>query len=142
MNSSAAWDEVAGAADIFGTTADLLRALQLRWHTRLSGRIDAVLADEPMDLEAAVVHAWRRAAADLPGARAILDASIDHPAIHAGRRADQGLLAAAAGRATPGDPRAVPIGATIEERARGIKVETSMRAAAVSGLRRSRELLS
>ncbi len=124
------WEEISHAASIFGTTDHVLRALQMRWHTRLSGSIDTVLADQPMDLEQAVVHAWRYAAADLPGVRAILDANIEHPAITSARRKDHVLLATAAGLAGLEDPAAFKIGRAIEERARGITVETSMRGAA------------
>ena len=43
------WDEIADAPELFGTPADLLAALQMRWYTRLSGSIDTVLAEEPGD---------------------------------------------------------------------------------------------
>src|SRR6478735_11908545 len=65
--------DVEGVAETFGDELSLLGALQLRWHTRLSGRIERELMNQPMDLEAAVIAAWRTAAADLPGIRAILD---------------------------------------------------------------------
>jgi hypothetical protein len=124
------WDEIPNAASVFGTTTDALRALQMRWYTRLAGAIDKVLADQPLDLAQAVVHAWRYAAADLPGVRAILDANLDHPTIAAARRKDHVLLATAAGRAGLEDPAAIQIGRAIEDRARGVKVETSLRGAA------------
>ncbi|MEP6665245.1 MAG: hypothetical protein ABJA81_02250 [Nocardioidaceae bacterium] len=124
------WDEIPDAATVFGTTTDVLRALQMRWCTRLAGSIDTVLADQPMDLEQAVVHAWRYTAADLPGVRAILDANLEHPAIATARHKDHVLLATAAGRAGLEDAAAIRIGRAIEDRARGITVETSMRGAA------------
>ncbi|MGH3505394.1 MAG: hypothetical protein ACRDQA_31550, partial [Nocardioidaceae bacterium] len=43
------WDEVPDATRVFGTPTTLLRALSMRWHTRLSGSIDRALATEPMD---------------------------------------------------------------------------------------------
>ena len=76
------WDEIADAEAAFGSPADLLTTLQMRWYTRLSGAIESVLGDQPADLEQGVVHAWRYSAADLPGIRAILDANLDHPAIY------------------------------------------------------------
>ncbi|MFS3128708.1 hypothetical protein ACLM5J_09915 [Nocardioides sp. Bht2] len=73
------WD-VDGARVVFSDDIDLLGALQLRWHTALAGQIETALADQPVDLEAAVVGAWRAAVADLPGVRLILDAYRAHPA--------------------------------------------------------------
>lgn len=124
------WDEIADAADVFGTPADLLAALQMRWYTRLSGSIDTVLGEQPGDLEQEVVHAWRYAAGDLAGTRAILDANLEHPAIAAGRRKELALLATASGLSWLGDPRAARIGQQVEDRARGISVETTVRGAA------------
>jgi hypothetical protein len=118
------WDEIADASAAFGTPNDLLAALQMRWYTRLSGSIDAVLADEPGDPAAGVVHAWRYTAADLPGLRAILDANLDHPAIAAGRAKELALIATASGLSWLGDPRITRIGHEVEDRARGIAVET------------------
>ena len=114
------WDEIPGAADIFGAPRDLLRELQMRWHTRLMGSIDEMLAAEPLDLESAAVEAWRRAAYGLPGVRAILDANLDHPAIAAGRRKDFLLLASAAGYGCVENAYAVHAGRAIEERARAV----------------------
>ena len=51
---------VPGVAETFADAADLLGALQLRWHTRLAGRIERELMSQPMDLEQAVVTAWLR----------------------------------------------------------------------------------
>src|SRR3954467_7352219 len=45
------WDEIADAVAAFGTPADLLAAMQMRWYTRLSGSIETVLGDQPGDLE-------------------------------------------------------------------------------------------
>ena len=120
------WDEIADADAAFGSPADLLATLQMRWYTRLSGAIDSVLGDQPADLEQGVVHAWRYASADLPGIRAILDANLDHPAIAAGRRKELALLAIASGLSWLGDPRANRLGQQVEDRARGISVETTV----------------
>ncbi len=43
--------DVDGVAETFGDELDLLGALQLRWHTRLAGRIERELMSQPMDLE-------------------------------------------------------------------------------------------
>ena len=47
--------DVEGVAETFGDELRLLGALQLRWHTRLAGRIERELMHQPMDLEGAVV---------------------------------------------------------------------------------------
>ena len=60
-------------AETFGDELTLLAALQLKWHTRLSGHIERELVTQPMDLEGAVEAAWGHAADDLPGVRRILD---------------------------------------------------------------------
>ncbi len=117
--------EVPGVAETFGDEVALLGALQLRWHTRLAGSIEHVLMDQPMDLEAAVVRAWRSAANELAGVRAILDRYSDSPTseemaqmLAVAQRKDWALLAAMAGKAAPADRLAADVGRRIEERAR------------------------
>jgi hypothetical protein len=117
------WAEVNGTEAAFGTPADLLGALQMRWHTRLSGAIERQLNEEPWDLEQAVVHAWRGLAADMPGVRAILDAYADEPAMQRARRKQWVLLASASGLAAMDDPQAVGIGREVERRARAVRVD-------------------
>ena len=65
--------DVDGVTETFGDELTLLGALQLRWHTRLSGHIERELADQPLDLGNAVAIAWLKAAGDMPGIRAIID---------------------------------------------------------------------
>ena len=57
--------DLPGVAETFGDETALVAALQLRWHTRLAGRIERTLMDRPDDLETAVVTAWRGAAAEM-----------------------------------------------------------------------------
>ena len=64
--------DVTGVRETFDAHT-LLGALQLRWHTRLAGRVERELMYQPMDLESAVVRAWHSTADELPGVRAILD---------------------------------------------------------------------
>jgi hypothetical protein len=52
--------DVDGAREAFRDELDLVGALQLRWHTRLSGRIERELVQQPLDLEQAVIVAWPR----------------------------------------------------------------------------------
>jgi hypothetical protein len=117
------WDEVPGTEAAFGTPADLLGALQMRWHTRLSGAIERQLNEEPWDLEQAVVHARRALAGDMPGVRAVLDAHADEPTMQRAHRKEWRLLASASGRCAMDDPQAIAIGRGIEERARAIRVD-------------------
>lgn len=117
--------DLPGVAETFGDETALVAALQLRWHTRLAGRIERSLMDRPDDLEAAVVSAWRGAAAELAGVREILDAHRAAPAtpemgaaLEKAHAKEAVLLAAMAGRAGASDAAAVRLGERIEEKAR------------------------
>lgn len=117
--------DVDGARDAFEDELDLLGALQLRWHTRLSGRIERELVSQPLDLEQAVLTAWRATADEMPGVRSLLDHHRAHPvdtdmadAMSVATAKEHALLAVMAGRAGLADPAAPRVGATIEERAR------------------------
>src|SRR6476469_126042 len=65
--------DVEGVAETFGDALTLLAALQLRWHTRLSGRIERALLDDPADQRSAVLAAWCATADELAGTRLVLD---------------------------------------------------------------------
>ncbi|MCB8957001.1 MAG: hypothetical protein H6529_11050 [Nocardioides sp.] len=130
--------DVDGVAETFGDDLALLGALQLRWHTRLAGRIERELMRQPMDLEDAVVAAWHAAADELPGVLAIVDHHRAQPADAAMADAmeksvakERILLAMMAGRASAPDASAVRVGAAIESRARAtyrpVRVPTSRR---------------
>lgn len=117
--------ELPGVAETFGDEFNLIAALQLRWHTRLAGRIERALMEQPMDLESAVLSAWRGAATELVGVRQILDSYTAHPtsqemaeALRTSHRKDWTLMAAMAGRASINDERAERVGRQLEEQAR------------------------
>jgi hypothetical protein len=117
--------DVDGVAEVFDGDLALLGALQLRWHARLSGRIERALMGQPMDLEDAVVAAWQATADELPGVLAILDRHRADPADAAMADAmttssakERILLAMMAGRVSAADDTAVRVGAAIEHRAR------------------------
>jgi hypothetical protein len=117
--------ELPGIAETFGDEFNLIAALQLRWHTRLAGRIEQALADRPADLESAVLTAWRATASELAGVRLVLDRALDEPtsdevatALRRARTNDWTLLAAMSGRAGVSDPGAAGAGRDLEERAR------------------------
>lgn len=117
--------ELPGVAETFGDELTLLGALQLRWHTRLAGSIERELMSQPMDLESAVMTAWRKTATDLAGLRAIIDAYTAEPRseemaqmLGKANRKDWTLMAAMAGKASPSDKGAARVGRTIEQSAR------------------------
>ena len=117
--------DVAGVAETFGDELALLGALQLRWHTRLAGRIERELMTQPMDLEQAVVTAWRGTRDEMPGVRQIVDHYRSEPndaamaqAMARATAKEQTMLAAMAGRASVQDASAVRVGEAIEQRAR------------------------
>lgn len=118
--------DVEGVAETFGDEMSLLAALQLKWHTRLSGNIERELMDQPLDLGAAVTHAWGEAADEMPGVRILLDRYRAEPldeamgaAMTKATAKEHILLAVMAGRASAHDASAVPVGARIEAAARG-----------------------
>ena len=124
------WADLDGAQETFGEPAELLGALQMRWHTRLSGAIERELTEQPWDLQQAVVHAWRGMAAEMPGVRAILDAEADEEFMQRARRKEWTLLATASGLTGMADPQAVRIGQEVEQRARAVTVEKTVPVAA------------
>ena len=65
--------DVPGVTETFADDLAVLSALQLRWHTRLAGRIERTLMGGPPDAGAPVVSPWQETADELPGIRAIID---------------------------------------------------------------------
>ncbi|MFC4785306.1 hypothetical protein ACT8ZV_12580 [Nocardioides sp. MAHUQ-72] len=124
--------DVDGVVETFGDEMSLLGALQLRWHTRLAGRIERELMDQPMDLERAVVAAWQGTAEEMPGVRAVVDhyraEPLDARMAEMMARAtakEHVLLAVMAGRVSAQDATAVRVGETIEHEARATRRPTS-----------------
>ena len=115
---------VPGVAETFADEADLVGALLLRWHARLSARLERSLAADPMDLTQAVASAWAATARDRAGVRLVLDRAVAGPDSAAARVAqraqelERGRLAVAAGLASAHGPRAVEAGRRVEELAR------------------------
>jgi len=131
--------DVPGVAETFGDERTLLGALSLRWYARLAGRIERALAEQPLDLEAAVIASWQQCASELPGVLAILDAYRRSAAGNAAEAArgtgeqtgqqtgrsiavsaakEHELMAVMAGQGSPSDPRAARVGERLVERAR------------------------
>jgi hypothetical protein len=116
---------VAGVTHNFADELDLVGALLLKWHARLSGNIERALVREPMDLEAAVAAAWRTTAEQLPGVRLVVDRCTLWPetaemeqAMERAREREWVRLATAAGLASAQSPAAVAAGRRVEELAR------------------------
>jgi hypothetical protein len=117
--------DVPGVDERFVDDIDLIGALLLKWHARLSGNIEQALAQEPTDLESAVSSAWHRTAEQMPGVRLLVDRATERPetegmaaAMRRARRAERVRLAQAAGLATDASERAAAAGARIERAAR------------------------
>ncbi len=89
-------DSVPAAREAFADDAELLREVQMAWYQRLSGTLDrGVLEGDSPALVA--VTAWVAAAAQMPGARTLLDAHLDHPGLHVALAKERVLLATSAG---------------------------------------------
>jgi hypothetical protein len=117
--------QLPGVAENFADELDLVGALLLKWHTRLSGNVERALVREPMDLEGAVASAWRTTAEQLPGVRRVVDRCTEHPgspemaeAMQRARVREHARLAMAAGLASATGPAAIEAGRRVEDRAR------------------------
>ena len=91
------FETVENAREAFPTETDLLFELQMTWFQRLSGQMDRLLSDSHDSPELVPVTAWVNAAADLPGARALLDAHRDEPALRKAFAKELSYLALSAG---------------------------------------------
>ncbi len=117
--------EVPGVAEHFTDELDLIGALLLKWHARLSGNIERAFVREPLDLESAVAAAWLTTAEEMPGVRLVIDRCVAEPtgpemeqAMTRAREAEWARLAVASGLANTKDAAAVAVGRHVEERAR------------------------
>ncbi|HTF12221.1 MAG TPA: hypothetical protein VK659_29020, partial [Asanoa sp.] len=87
----------------FDDLDELLLALQYRWALRLHSRVELAMLDagaEPVD---AVTSAWLQTTAADEQLRAILDAHADNLALRPMIRAEQRMVATAAGLTDAGD---------------------------------------
>jgi hypothetical protein len=117
--------QLPGVAESFHDELDLLAALQLKWHARLSGNIERALMSEPLDLESAIASAWRLTSEQMPGVRMVLDRYHEAPsdsemAAALGRASEKEWvrLAVAAGLANDESAAAARAGRQVELRAR------------------------
>lgn len=111
--------DLTGVREVFPDDLALLGALSLRWSTHLAARVDGALhearasaaGEQASDPEATVVAAWRRAAAAMPGTRAVLDRALEQPgddriarSLRTAADKEHAMLAVASGLAGAGDP--------------------------------------
>src|SRR5680860_421172 len=92
------WNERDDVRHTFANSDDLLLDIQMYWFQRLSGHLDSSFGLDA-DPETAAVRAWREAAAELPGARAILDQHDDNPLLAKAHAKELGSMAHSAGLA-------------------------------------------
>ncbi|HJP79190.1 MAG TPA: hypothetical protein VJ914_33260 [Pseudonocardiaceae bacterium] len=96
--------------DQFGSCEELALALQYKWSQLLHGTLGVALLDAEKDAGAdnleAVASAWRRAAAEAPVLRELLDGYVEQagPEFLAALAAEQRMLAYASGLAEFGEP--------------------------------------
>ncbi len=117
--------QLPGVPETFRDELDLLAALQLKWHARLSGNIERALMAQPLDLESAIASAWRATSEQMPGVRLILDRYTETPsdsrmgaALQRASEKEWIRLAAAAGLASDESAAAARVGRRVELRAR------------------------
>lgn len=65
----------------FGGFDGFLREVRLRWYRAFDARLDALLEDEPDDLEAALTRLRHELTAAMPAAALLLAAHAEHPAL-------------------------------------------------------------
>jgi hypothetical protein len=117
--------DVPGVRETFGDELALVAALQLRWHTRLAGRLEHTLMHHLVDPEEAVVGAWHTTAAELPGTRLVLDHHRAQPsdaamadALRTAAAKEHVLLAVMAGHGSADASVTAAVGRELEQRAR------------------------
>lgn len=67
----------------FGGFDGFLRDVQLRWYRAFDARLDALLEDEPDDLEAAIARLRYELDGAMPAAALLLATHSEHPALRA-----------------------------------------------------------
>jgi hypothetical protein len=116
---------IPGVSETFRDDLDLIGALTLKWHARLSGNIERELMTQPIDLEGAITSAWRRTSAEAPGIRMIIDRYTSSPsdpemalALNRAQEKEWVKLASAAGLASDESASAARAGERVTSNAR------------------------
>ena len=90
-------DTFDGGREAFANETELLFDIQMNWFQRLSGQLDRLLVESVDTPEIMAITAWVNAAGEMPGARALLDAEVNNPALAKAFAKELALLAASAG---------------------------------------------
>ena len=102
------FEELPAVRAVFGSRAELALALQYKWSQALTGRVSVALADAErapdVDHVEAVANAWRATARANPVLRRLLDEHEPDDEFRAAVRAEQRMLAYAAGLADVTEP--------------------------------------
>ncbi len=109
-------DRVDPAREAFDDESALLLELQLAWYQRLSGTLDRI-AGAPDAPGGTAIGAWVEAAAQMPGARALLDANLENPVLAKGLANERIMMAASSG-IWMNHPDAAALGERIIDQAR------------------------
>ena len=132
---------IPGVSETFRGDLDLIGALWIKWHTRLSGNIERELMAQPLDLEAAVASAWAKTSAEAPGIRMIIDRYTESPsdpemavALTKAQEKEWLKLASAAGLSSDESPASARAGERVVSRARAGLVENQPVAVATQNL--------
>lgn len=117
--------DLPGVPETFANELDLIGALSLKWHARLSGNIERELMAQPLDLEAAITNAYRVTSQEAPGIRMIIDRYTESPsddtmaaALTRAQEREWLKLASAAGLASDNSAPAVRAGERVTRNAR------------------------
>lgn len=116
--------DVPGVDERFRDELDLLAAMMLRWHARLSGNLEQAFSAHLLG-EQAIVSAWAETARQLPGLRAVIDHYTENPtddamaqALERATRKEWMRLAIGAGLAGAETPEAARAGQLLMQAAR------------------------
>lgn len=133
--------DLPGVAETFQDELDLIGALSLKWHARLSGNIERELMNQPMDLEAAITSAWRKTSAEAPGIRMIIDRYTESPsdpemaaALTRAQEKEWIKLASAAGLSNDESAAAARAGQRVSDKARaGVPAPVASKTVDITG---------
>ncbi len=90
-------DRVDPRREAFEDEDAFLLELQMTWFQRLSGQLDRSAGETGSTPERTAITTWIDTAAQLPGARAVLDDNLDAPALAKGLTNERIMMAAVSG---------------------------------------------
>lgn len=96
-------DRVDPQREAFDDEGWMLLEIQSAWFQRLSGMLDRLTSEIEASPTTVAVDAWVATAAEMPGARSLLDAHLDEPMLAKGLASERAMMAAVAGAHGKGD---------------------------------------